>query len=110
MRRALSRVRGHARSRRSCSRSMARPTRARSPTRLAGRESEAMNPTDAQALRDAGGEAGEIILASIDRFLEREVKPYAQRLEHDDVYPADIVTRMQELGLFGATIAADYGG
>ena len=89
---------------------MARPTRARSPTRLAGRESEAMNPTDAQALRDAGGEAGEIILASIDRFLEREVKPYAQRLEHDDVYPADIVTRMQELGLFGATIAADYGG
>jgi alkylation response protein AidB-like acyl-CoA dehydrogenase len=51
-----------------------------------------------------------VIFASIDRFLDRDVKPYAHRLEHDDTYPQDIVARMQELGLFGATISTAYGG
>ena len=55
-------------------------------------------------------EEEEAILASIERFLEREVKPHVHKLEHDDVYPAGIVERMRELGLFGATIGADYGG
>ena len=55
-------------------------------------------------------EEEEAILASIERFLEREVKPHVHKLEHDDIYPAEIVERMRELGLFGATIAADYGG
>jgi len=50
------------------------------------------------------------IFASIDRFLERDVRPQVHRLEHDDVYPAEIVARMQQLGLFGATISVDYGG
>ena len=59
-----------------------------------------MNDTDQEAL----------ILDSVGRFLEREVKPHVHALEHDDVYPAEIVERMKELGLFGATIAADYGG
>jgi alkylation response protein AidB-like acyl-CoA dehydrogenase len=51
-----------------------------------------------------------VILASIDRFLERDVKPYAQKLERDDIYPHDMVAAMRELGLFGATISSDYGG
>ena len=51
-----------------------------------------------------------VIFDSIDRFLDRDVKPYVQALEHDDTYPADIVARMKELGLFGATIAAEHGG
>lgn len=68
------------------------------------------NPTKPGALPDADGEAEEAILASIDRFLDKDVKPYAQKLEHDDVYPEDIVSRMKELGLFGATIDAAYGG
>jgi alkylation response protein AidB-like acyl-CoA dehydrogenase len=55
-------------------------------------------------------EAENVILSSIDRFLERDVAPYAQKLEHDDIYPEDIVARMKELGLFGATIATEYGG
>jgi alkylation response protein AidB-like acyl-CoA dehydrogenase len=50
------------------------------------------------------------IFVSIDRFLEREVRPEAQRLEHEDVYPAAMVASLQKLGLFGATIAAEYGG
>ena len=45
-----------------------------------------------------------LILDSVDRFLDRHVKPVALKLEHDDIYPDEIVERMKELGLFGATI------
>jgi alkylation response protein AidB-like acyl-CoA dehydrogenase len=50
------------------------------------------------------------ILDTIRRFVDREVIPVASRYEHDDEYPAPLVARMQELGLFGATIAPEYGG
>jgi alkylation response protein AidB-like acyl-CoA dehydrogenase len=51
-----------------------------------------------------------LILDAVERFLERDVAPYAHRLEHDDVWPAEIVEKMRELGLFGATIAPEFGG
>src|SRR6185437_10541309 len=51
-----------------------------------------------------------MILDSVERFLARDVKPYVHHLEHDDVYPADIVEGMKALGLFGSTISPDYGG
>jgi alkylation response protein AidB-like acyl-CoA dehydrogenase len=51
-----------------------------------------------------------LILDSVDRFLERHVRPFAMKLEHDDIYPAEIVERMKEMGLFGAVIPAAYGG
>ena len=58
----------------------------------------------------ASGEQDALILNSIETFLERDVRPYARQLEHDDEYPADIVVKMKEIGLFGATIGAEYGG
>ena len=61
-----------------------------------------------ESLEAAGDEA--LILDSVERFLERDVKPYAHDLEADDTYPADIVEKMKALGLFGATIAPEYGG
>jgi alkylation response protein AidB-like acyl-CoA dehydrogenase len=50
------------------------------------------------------------ILDAIDRWLERGVAPHVMKLEHDDVWPAEMVEQMQELGLFGATIGTEYGG
>src|SRR4051794_41487119 len=52
----------------------------------------------------------EMILDSVGRFLDREVRPHVHALEHDDIYPEDIVEGMKALGLFGATIGAEYGG
>ena len=51
-----------------------------------------------------------LILDAVDRFLERDVRPYAMELEHNDTYPAEIVEKMKELGLFGSVIAEEYGG
>jgi alkylation response protein AidB-like acyl-CoA dehydrogenase len=50
------------------------------------------------------------ILDAIGRWLERDVRPHVHALEHDDVYPHDMVEQMKALGLFGATIAPEYGG
>jgi alkylation response protein AidB-like acyl-CoA dehydrogenase len=51
------------------------------------------------------------LLAAIDRWIERSLKPEIVRAyDHADRYPHDIVEEMKELGLFGATIGAEYGG
>ncbi|MGE8942233.1 acyl-CoA dehydrogenase family protein [Leptospira interrogans] len=47
---------------------------------------------------------------TIDRWLDVKVKPVVRRHDHDDIYPAEIVEQMKELGLFGATIGQEYGG
>jgi alkylation response protein AidB-like acyl-CoA dehydrogenase len=52
----------------------------------------------------------QIVLDSVDKFLEAEVRPHAHRLEQADEYPQQIVDKMKELGLFGCTIDPEYGG
>ena len=51
-----------------------------------------------------------LVLDMVDKFLATEVKPHVHALEHDDVYPAAIVEKMKEMGLFGCVIATEYGG
>jgi alkylation response protein AidB-like acyl-CoA dehydrogenase len=50
------------------------------------------------------------LLDAIDRWLEKEVKPQAMRLEHDDVYPREMVETMKKMGLFGAVLDPQWGG
>jgi alkylation response protein AidB-like acyl-CoA dehydrogenase len=51
-----------------------------------------------------------LILESVERFLEREVRPVARELEATDTYPTAIVEKLKTLGLFGATISQEHGG
>ena len=64
----------------------------------------------ARSLETDRAEQESIILDAVEKFLARDVAPYAQQLEHDDTYPEAIVERMKELGLFGCIIPAEYGG
>jgi alkylation response protein AidB-like acyl-CoA dehydrogenase len=50
------------------------------------------------------------ILDSIERWAERELRPVARKFDHADEYPEEIVEQMKGLGLFGATIAPEFGG
>jgi butyryl-CoA dehydrogenase len=50
------------------------------------------------------------IIETVRRFVAKEVIPVASEMEHADRFPGEIVEQMRELGLFGVTIPATYGG
>lgn len=50
------------------------------------------------------------IIAAVRQFVDREVTPNAQELEHSDTYPQAIVDQMKAMGLFGLMIPTEYGG
>ena len=51
-----------------------------------------------------------LILQSVDRFLEREVRPVVREMEAADTYPAAMADKLATMGLFGATITPEHGG
>ena len=55
-------------------------------------------------------ELADEIVATVRRFVAREVLPVASDLEHADEYPEALVEQMKALGLFGATIPEEHGG
>ena len=50
------------------------------------------------------------ILSAVHEFVENEIIPQAQHLEHNDEYPTEIVEGMKEMGIFGLMIPEEYGG
>ena len=50
------------------------------------------------------------LLDSIDRWLERKVRPVADRYEQADEYPYELANDMCEMGLYGALIDPEWGG
>ncbi|WP_185091056.1 acyl-CoA dehydrogenase family protein [Gordonia oryzae] len=49
-------------------------------------------------------------LATVRRFVDTQIIPNAQELEHSDAYPDEIVAGMRDMGLFGLMIPEEYGG
>ena len=50
------------------------------------------------------------VVAAVREFVDLEVCPVAAALEHADAYPHAVVSRMRELGLFGALVPEAFGG
>ena len=44
------------------------------------------------------------------KFVNDEIKPVAREMEQSGQYPTEIVAKLAELGLFGITVGAEYGG
>ena len=63
---------------------------------------------DNEATFDAADEAE--LLNTIDRWIDRDLRPIVKEYDHADRYPAHIVEQMKDFGLFGATIGREYGG
>jgi alkylation response protein AidB-like acyl-CoA dehydrogenase len=64
----------------------------------------------APALRTIDGEQERQLFDTIDRWLEKDVRPVVKHFDHGDLYPSDIVEQMKAFGLFGATVSEQYGG
>jgi alkylation response protein AidB-like acyl-CoA dehydrogenase len=50
------------------------------------------------------------IVETVREFVEKEVIPVADDLEHKDEYPEAIVEQMKEMGLFGLNVPEEFGG
>lgn len=50
------------------------------------------------------------ILKAVRQFVDEQIIPVAQELEHADEYPQDIIDGLKELGVFGLTIPEEFGG
>jgi alkylation response protein AidB-like acyl-CoA dehydrogenase len=50
------------------------------------------------------------IVETVRDFVENEVIPVADEMEHKDEFPEKIVEQMKELGLFGLTVPEEFGG
>ncbi|MFJ1768188.1 acyl-CoA dehydrogenase family protein [Amycolatopsis sp. NPDC088138] len=54
-------------------------------------------------------EEEEAIVALVGAFVDREVRPVAQELDHGNVYPEKLIEQMKELGIFGLAIPEPWG-
>ncbi|KAB2809168.1 acyl-CoA dehydrogenase family protein [Pimelobacter simplex] len=50
------------------------------------------------------------ILKAVRTFVDEQIIPVAQELEHSDTYPQEIIDGLKELGVFGLTIPEEFGG
>lgn len=50
------------------------------------------------------------LLDTIRRFVAERLRPLEAQVEADDAIPADVIDEMKQMGLFGLSIAEDYGG
>ena len=52
----------------------------------------------------------QMVIEEVRRFVDREVITAARKLEHDDIYPVELIEKLKHLGIFGVTIPEEYGG
>ncbi len=50
------------------------------------------------------------ILDTITKWVDKDLRPIADKYDQEDSYPHEVVEQMKELGLFGSTISEEYGG
>lgn len=55
-------------------------------------------------------ESFDILLPTLQRFIQERLVPAENHLEEHDEVPADIVEDMKEMGLFGLSIPEEFGG
>lgn len=65
-------------------------------------------PSTARPAMDPDEEAA--LLDGIQKWMDKEVRPVVMKHDHGDIWPAELVAQMAEMGLFGATIDTEYGG
>lgn len=49
------------------------------------------------------------IVDLVAEWVDREVRPVARELEHNDTYPGELIDQMKRLGVFGLAINAPFG-
>jgi len=56
------------------------------------------------------GEDIDLLRKSVHGFAEKEIAPRADKIDRDNLFPADLWKKFGEMGLLGVTIPEEYGG
>jgi isovaleryl-CoA dehydrogenase len=56
------------------------------------------------------GEDIDLLRKSVHGFAEKEIAPRADRIDRDNLFPADLWKKFGEMGLLGVAIPEEYGG
>jgi alkylation response protein AidB-like acyl-CoA dehydrogenase len=67
-------------------------------------------PTVHRPIRHTDAVEEAALLDAIERWLDKVVRPQVMKLEHDDIYPHEMVKDMKAMGLFGAVLDPEWGG
>ena len=67
-------------------------------------------PSTQRPLRHTDPVEEAALLDAIERWLDKVVRPQVMKLEHDDIYPHEMVKDMKAMGLFGAVLDPEWGG
>ncbi|MDQ0779257.1 alkylation response protein AidB-like acyl-CoA dehydrogenase [Streptomyces aurantiacus] len=52
----------------------------------------------------------QFIVSTVHDFVDKDVKPVVQELEHANTYPEALIEQMKQLGIYGLAIPEEYGG
>ncbi|WP_194860599.1 acyl-CoA dehydrogenase family protein [Dietzia sp. SYD-A1] len=50
------------------------------------------------------------LVATVRRFIDREVRPSVRETEHADSYPERWIEQMKQIGIYGLAVPEEYGG
>lgn len=59
---------------------------------------------------DILSEDEQFVVATVRDFVDDEVKPVVQELEHANTYPEALIEQMKRLGIFGLAVPEEFGG
>ncbi|WP_439945532.1 acyl-CoA dehydrogenase family protein [Streptomyces sp. BBFR109] len=59
---------------------------------------------------DALSDDEQFVVKTVRDFIDKEVKPVVQELEHSNTYPEALIEQMKKLGIYGLAIPEEYGG
>ncbi|WP_436791363.1 acyl-CoA dehydrogenase family protein [Yinghuangia sp. YIM S10712] len=59
---------------------------------------------------DILSEDEQFIVRTVRDFVDKEVKPVVQGLEHANTYPEALIEQMKRLGIYGLAVPEEYGG
>ena len=51
-----------------------------------------------------------MLVETVRAFIDRDVKPTVQEIEHANTYPEAWIEQMKQLGIYGLAVPEEYGG